>query len=657
MLFVDDDELARLLADVADPAGDLAEAIRSVKSTNPGTNYFAKVSTACRLWKLGDQAQPPPVLPVLAISVLAATRMHSDGHVLSTNYYLRLAEALVPGGTPTQLGELRNDLSAQSFIDVVYMWSALHDWIVAQNGRVGVSTIRTDEQRLTRIGYPLSQALLKRRDRAELTRFFRAMRMKTSGVPNEDAILRGLDVWTTAGRNQLSDTFMDALRSDEMRPLLGSLVRAFAEAWDGLVITSDGRRRLAIKLGLDPEQMTARWLFPLQDGAGESVKLSGPSGTDQTVILSHRPPSRYYASDGAPPVTPELVLQGFRLRGEAFTAEFPRSPVLIFVSDPQTGAWSTSAGITPFEPHLIAAVSSESASVERLIQRAAAPGWVVRNQGRNAILPGFKLFVDVRFTDPHLLAGALRDDPLLRSHGVAPALTPRARFVRGLPLSRELVQNTYMVGGEPDLLLPTAEEPRIVLLSLNGIEEVVTASGFPFEVRRFPQPEGVVEVVADGQSLSFTLLSESPVAGAPVGAYSFGWSRESTLEAATSETQIVGAVVTTSPSCGAHLVRRGRETWVLHDGGVTKRCSEPGPPSFLNGTGFDYIPTHFEVTVNDSARWVAQRTGGKWLLTELRPNGSREVSADFDVLRTWASTADGANGPAFWELQIGLIDG
>lgn len=657
VLFVDDDELPRLLGDVAEPAIDLAEAVRDMKSITPGADFFAKVAAACRLWKLGDQAQPPPVLPVLAISVLAATRMHSDGYALSTNYYLRLAEALAPAATPAELTELRNDLSSQSFIDVVYMWSALHDWIVAQNGRVGISTIRTDERRLTRIGYPLSQALLKGRDRSELTRFFRVMRMKTAGVPDEEAMLHALDVWMTAERNKLSDTFMDALKSDKLRPLLGALVLAFAEAWDGLVVASDGRRRLPIKLGLDLEQMTARWLFPLEDGASESVTLSGLSGTDQTVILTRRPPSRYYATDGAPPVTAELALQGFRLRGEAFTAEFPKSPVLIFIRDPQTGAWSTAAGLTPFEHHLIAASSSESASVERLIQRAAAPGWVVRNQGRNAILPGFKMFVDVRFADPQLLAAALRDDPHLRSHGVAPALTPRARLVRGLPLARELAHNIYMVGGEPDLLLPTEEDPRIVLLSLNGVEEVVTASGFPFELRRFSQPEGVVVVVADGQSLSFSLLSESPLTENADGAYSFGWSRQGSLEAATSETQIIGAVVTTRPARGARLVRRGRETWILHDGGGTERCSAPGVPSFLDGTGFDYVPTHFEVTVRDSARWIAQRKGGEWLLTELKSNGSREVCADFDVLRTWAGTADGVNGPAFWDLQIRLTDG
>lgn len=657
VLFVDDAELPSLVSDVAEPSVDLAEAVRDVRSKTPGADYFAKVVAACRLWKLGDQAKAPPVLPVLALSVLAATRMHSDGYVLSTNYYLRLAEALAPGASPIELGTLHNELKGQSFLDVVYMWSALHDWIVAQDGRVGISTIRTDERRLTRIGYPLSQALLKRRDRSELTRFFRAMRIKTSGVPDEETILYGLDVWTTADRNRLSDTFMGALRSEKVRPLLCSLVIAFAEAWDGLVVTSDGRRRIAIKLGLDLEQMTARWIFSVEHGTAENITLSGLSGTDRTVILSQIPPSRYYASDGAPPVTPELVLQGFRLRGVAFTAEFPKSPVLLFVNDPQTGAWSTTAGISPFEHHLIAAASSESGSVERLIQRAAAPGWVVRKQGRNAILPGFKLFEDVRFADRQLLAEALRDDPQLRSLGMAPTLTPRTRFARGLPLAREFAHNIYMVGGEPDLLLPTEQEPRIALLSLNGIEEVVTASGFPFELRRFPQPEGVVNVIVDSQSLSFSLLSESPLGETPAGAYSLGWSHQGALETATSKTQIIGALVTSSPARIAHLVRRGRETWVLHDGGVTKRCSEPGLPSFLNGTGFDYVPTQFEATASDSAKWVAQRKGTMWLLTELNPDGRREVSADFDVLRTWAGTADGANGPMFWELQMGLTGG
>lgn len=657
VLFVDDAELAQVVSDVADPGADLARAVLEMRPTDPDADFFVKVARACRLWKRGDRTQPPPVLPVLALSVLAATRMHSDGHALSTNYYLRLAEALTPNATPGQLDELRSEMRGQSFLDVVEMWSTLHDWIVAQNGRVGASTIRTDENRLTRVGYPLSQALLKRHDRAELTRFFQAMRIKKLGVPDEEEILRGLDMWTRPDRNQLSGTFMEALRSEKLRPLLGSLVQAYAAAWDGLVLAVDGRRRLALRLGLDLERMTKRWLFPVEDGAVEVITLKGLSADQPPVILSQRPPSRYYVAEGAPPVAPELIMQGMRLRGESFAAEFPKSPILIFTRDPQTGDWSTTAGIAPFEHHVIAAASSESASVEQLIGRAAAPGWLVRNQGRNAILPGFKIFVDVRFTDPQLLAEALRDAPHLRAHGVSPTLTPRARFVRGLPLAREIAQNIYMVGGEPDLLLPTDEEPRVVLLSLDGVEEVVIASGFPFEIRRFPQREGLIPVVVEDQELSFTLLAESPL-GQPPGAHSLGWSDSGTLEAASPESRIIGAVVNPASARGAQLVRRGRdETWLLHEGGVTEKCREPGPPAFLKETGFDYLPMHFEVATSRSARWVAQRKGGIWFLTELGAGGGREVNADFDVLRTWAATADGANGPAFWALQMGLING
>lgn len=655
VLFIDDEELRKIAPDIDDPAGDLARAVRDASSYATG-EYFSRVARGRRLWKLGDRKTPPPVLPVLAITVLAATRMRSDGQALSTNYYRRLAESIEPGASEPRVTALRNEFSGDSFLDVVDMWCTLDDWIREQGASVGVSTIRNHE-RLTRIGYPQSQALLTRSDRAELTRFFVALNIRDSGLPDEYSILRALEVWTTASQNRLGETFMSALRGAETRGLIAAVVLACAAAWDGQVITKDGRRRIAIRLGLDLEVWNAEWLFPVQDGASDGIRLDGLFAADGPVLLTGNPPSQYYAVEDPPGVSIELIMHGFRLRGNEYAAEFPKAEVLILARDADTGAWSSTAGITPYETHLIAATGAESSAVSRVLTAAADKGWAIRRQGTRPLLPGFVLYEGVRFTDDLALQEALSEEPGLRALGVAPALIPRARFVRGLPLDREFAPNHYLLGGEPDLLLPTEAEPKLVVLSLGGKEEIVTANGFPFEVRRFPSPEGATEIIADGQRLNFTLLEESVVEATPRGTATLGWDDDGTLTDATERTRVLGAVVSRTPDATSVMCRRGRdETWLLLDGGGAQQLAEPNPPVFTNLAGFLFAPGFFEVQATPSARWLAQRNGMTWDLSRVGPGIPQQAKASFDVVGTWVRTVE-PSGRASWEMQLGVANG
>ena len=652
VVFIDEDVLRKIAPGMDDPAADLAQAVRDASSHTPG-EYFSRIARERRLWKLDARASPPPVLPVLAITVLAATRMRSDGQALSTNFYRRLAESIEPGASGMRVAQLKAEVDGSAFLDVVDMWCTLDEWIGEQDGRVGVSTIRTHE-RLTRIGYPQSQALLTRSDRAELTRFFAALRIREAGLPDENSMLRALEVWTSASSNRLGDTFMAALGSAEIKGLIAAVVLACAAAWDGRVVTKDGRGRIAIRLGIDLDEWTTAWLFAVLEGASEPILLDGLLAADAPVSLVRMPPSKYYVSDNAPDVSSDLVTRGFRLRGAAYAAEFSKAEVLVFARDADTGGWSSTTGITPFETHLIAVTAAESAAVSRVLTAAAAKGWVLRKQGARPLLSGFVLYEGVRFTNDTALQRALSDEPRLRALGVAPTLTPRARFVRGLPLDREFAPSHYLLGGEPDLLLPTDEEPKLVLLALGGKEEVVTSNGFPFELRRFPSPEGSTEVIADAQRLTFTLLEESVVAATPKGTATLGWDDDGNLSAATGAFNVIGAVVSGTFAATSVMGRRGRdETWLLLDGGTALPVAEPTPPVFTNAAGFAFTSQYFEAPAPKATQWLAQRSGTSWHLSRLGPGDPQEVQASFDVLATWRRTSE-PSGSALWRIQLGL---
>ena len=78
--------------------------------------------------------------------------MHSDAQVRSSNYYLRLAQALLPAADDHVVEQVRLELRDGAFIPVADMWRNLDRWLGEQAGAAGLSTIR-DHLEMTRIGF------------------------------------------------------------------------------------------------------------------------------------------------------------------------------------------------------------------------------------------------------------------------------------------------------------------------------------------------------------------------------------------------------------------------------------------------------------------------------------------------------------------------
>ncbi len=655
VFFVDDTQLARIRPEVDDAAIELAEAVRSRVRLTDGRPMFAPILLSYRQWRRGPRLDAPPVLPLIALTVLAATRMRSDAEGRSTNYYLRLAQALAPAGDGEFTEILRKDLREEgAFVDVVEMWRGLHDWIEAQDGAVGTSTIR-DHPHLLRIGYPLSQALARQSDRIALTRFFHALDFAPSAVPDAQVISSALDIWTAAPQNRLSETFMHALGDTDLRALLAAVVEAHARAWDGRVLTGEGKQRIAMRLSVDLDAWQARWLFPVPASGPEVLTLRVPDSA-QEVILTALSGIDYYSAVGSPAVSAEMLLSGFRLRGDEFTAEFPPSPVLFFRLDPQTGAWTSSSGMLPFEDHLAAVSSSHAAEFQQLLREAAVDGWSYIHQRRRVLLPGYALFGDVRFADGEVLEHALAELPRLRLVGVAPTPVPRARLVRGLPVARSISATHYLVGGEPDLLLPSGPDPRLATVTLDGRRERLQANGFPLELRRFISGVGRHVVDADGQELSFTTLEEGPDPSAPVGTATLGWTLDEQMSEEHGSLAVTGACVS-DPGLHPVLARRGRdESWLLHDGGRAERLPEPEPPPFLSSIDIELHSPRFEINASATANWLAQRRGSRWRITEIGASEPEEYDLDIDILDAWKRVGSDPNGAQLWSAQLGRAE-
>jgi hypothetical protein len=653
VLFLDDSEISRLLPGAEDASRHLGEAVRSRVRLSEGRSMFSSLTAAYRQWQRGSQSEPPPVLPVVAITVLAATRMRSDSEARSTNYYLRLAQALLPDATRGETETLRNDLrEGGAFLDAVEMWRGLHSWLEAQDGTVGVSTIR-DHPHLQRIGYPLSQALVRQSDRLALTRFFQALDFHPGPAPGAEVILGALDIWTAALQNRLSDAFMRALSDTDIRPLLSAVVEAHAQAWDGRVLTIDGKQRIAVRLSIDLDAWRACWLFPVPPGGPEVLTVLAADG--QEVELTATTGLAHYAARGRPAVSPELLLSGMRLRGREFTAEFPPSPVLFLLPDPQTGTWSSVPGMLPFEEHLVAISGAHVGEFQQVLGEAASAGWRLIPQRGSVLLSSYALFQNVRFTDGQALEHTLSRLPGLRRIGVTPAVIPRARLVRGLPIATTISATHYLVGGEPDLLLPSGPDPRPATVTLDGRRERLQANGFPLELRRFVSGTGRHIVDADGQELAFTTLEEGPDPGQPAGTATLGWTSGAHMSGFGQALAVIGALVSSTTDITPVLARRSRdESWLLHHDGRTERITEPAPPSFLSSIDIDIRSPSFEIRAPASARWLAQRRGARWHLTEIGPADPSEHTLAIDVLDAWKRACSDTNGAQLWKVQLSM---
>lgn len=656
VLFLDVGAIAKLRPELEDPTLNFVAAVRNRLRLGRGRGIFQSVMYAYRTWQVGAQAEAPPILPLLGLTVLAATKMRTDAEARSTNFYIRLAQILLPDATDEEITKLRNDLrTGDAFLDVVEMWSGLDSWVEAQQGRVGVSTIRTDP-RLQRIGYPLSQALLRHGDRVALTRFFHALDFYPASAPEAAVLVGALDIWTVATQNKLSDTFMRSLADTDTRPLLASVVEAHAQAWDGNIITNDGNQRIEVKIGVDLASWQIQWLFPRPPELVAELSLRGPEGV--SVQLAPAEGWDYLDVDQNLAVRSNLVLAGMQLQGRDHTAEFPATQAVFLRADPQTGGWSSVPGLVPFEEHLVLLQSAHVDSFRRVLTEAAAPGWKINPQRKSALLPGYALFEGVQFSASHALDQALKEIPGLRGVGIATEVVPIARFVRGLPIARGISRTHYLLGGAPDLLIPSGANGETSKLTIGGRHQEIRANGFPLELRRIVSGSGLHQVDVDGRAFAFTVLEEDPSPLDPKGTGEIGWDNQG-IQVRQSDAAIVkGAVVTHFSGKPPVLARRGRDaTWLLLDEGRNQQVFEPNLPAFLSTTDSMIHLPHFEINPPKNARWVAQRRGVKWTISEIGSDEPMERTVEFEVLGAWRRACINENGAQLWALQLEMASG
>jgi hypothetical protein len=485
MFFVDDEAVAKLYGGAPDEAvSSLVSAVRGKLARGRPRQLFHRIESETRRWKLNGGDGAPPALPLLALTVLAATRMGRGRDRASHNYYKPFCDLLGSHIDPKLL--------IASYRDAVpYLWQCLQWWLDEKHrGQLGFSTVVEDSY-FAYIGYADSQTLFSSSDRDKLTQFFRWIRLKPGERVDQPELMTYFRIWASR-RDDLSEGTAHMLESDEYSAQLAQIIKAAADRWRG-VVREEGKREADILLTLE--------LFPRPriglvaerpEGFPDELRCRGPLGQPVTLTSSH---DGWY--DELPlAISATLLDTGLRLRAEETQLRLLAYSVHVFEKNADLGKWASAPQISPGEPAWLLVRQPALDAVTDYLDATARPGWkVIRRDG---IAPrGWSLVGEV-------VVDAVSEGQIPERLGrIVPRVQNRFSLNGGLPLGRP--SGTYLTGGEPDLWLPPPPgDDRSFELQLDdrAIELPPSASRVRLADRALEEGTHTVKMEGVGRSFS-----------------------------------------------------------------------------------------------------------------------------------------------------------
>ncbi|WP_328633336.1 hypothetical protein [Streptomyces sp. NBC_00356] len=669
VLYVDD-EVERELAGRHGIETPLADAVSGQMYWERSDRaLLSRIVYRCRLWSTGGCVGAPPSLPVLAASVLAATRMATSDGMRRTNYRGRWYQLF----GASQEGHRANRLN-HALDDVAAMWEELDSWLDDAGGLYGSSTVSTNSI-FWRVGYPVSQALVRRSDRQVLTRFFATTRLRprnSTGVPGKE-LLRRLTAWSAGRGRQLSPRFMDELHlashdgKDGQNIDLAALLERLAADWDGTLHEPERdhrRRAVGLRLAVTERGRRLEWLADTAEGIDETtVQVHG----GRTFTLRSDYGGVYAGLETLEPSEPQLRL-GLRLEGNDLVVEWVPQEVVLLRMHPDLGEWVSTEYFEPGEQHWMLASSSESSQVRTMLSSLGSK--TIRESP--APVPGWVLFKGVRAVDASAFTRTL-DSKSEHVHVLQPQVRQDTKLVGGLRIMREYrsgsgVAGHYLRGGEPDLLLPDAQTADgRVEVTLNGhTSKLRDDPRVPFPLTCLSLEEGKHQVGTASSSHIFT-VHDGLHEGLPEGTGSLGYLCGRTAAAHASAVQngeawLKGASAPSTIELPRSLIVRNEvlEAFFLDPYGGTVPVRSQRAPAWLTRRVPEAAGEHsLEAEVPDGSVWFIYRTPQRWWVRLIGTDvPAPDVSGD---AHEWAyivcrANAGGRCGASGWSQYVAAAE-
>jgi hypothetical protein len=447
LFYVDDTVLGKLYGGAADEAvGSLADVVRRRLRKGYPRMLFSPIESETLRWKLSGGDGQPPSLPLLALAVLAATRMGRELDRAGNNYYQPFYALLDI--------DVEYELVKASYRDALpYLWETLRWWLTEKHrGRLGVSTIVKDDH-FTCIGYADSQTLFTSSDRDKLTDFFSSIRLRPDELIDPAELVAYYRGWASR-HDVLSRGAALMLKSTEHVDQLGEIIKAAAARWRGAVY-DQGRRIAEIVVTLERHPRAQLGLLARRPDGFPSRLVC--SASDASVTLESSVEGWYDASPLE--ISRRVLDSGLRLECDEMQVRLCPYNVHVLERNRELGMWASVSQLSPGEPAWLLVRQSSLQVVRQYLEDNAGPGWrVVEREG---IAPqGWYLVADVIVE-----ASSSRSAPdgLAR---IVPRVHNRFALKGGLRLPRD--QHVYLTGGEPDVWLPPAMADDTVTVQVDG---------------------------------------------------------------------------------------------------------------------------------------------------------------------------------------------
>jgi hypothetical protein len=615
LFFVDGPVLASIHAGSEhESIASLCAAVQANLNGPGSSGYFHSLEQRGRIWSTSRSESPPPFLHLLALCVLAATRMGTGGSN-PTNYRAHLGELL----------GLSTAEWPKGFHESVYfMWRWLDEWLdKTLGGARGLSTI-ADDARLTHIGYPLSQTLFRRSDVRRLDDFFRWFGLEVGEVVGEDVLVAHFRAW--AELSELSPGARTLVSDESRQQLLGRILTAYAKSWDGTQASREGDRRGELRVVVGLGVPAKIWLRARQP-SGYPARLRGELIGRQVVAEAE---DEVFEVIG--PVDPRQLLRGVDLRAGGARLVLRGSPVHILIPDEELGGWASVEQIQAGARHLVLAAPAAAEEVERVLQAATIePAQIQSGPGA---LSAWTLFRNVVVRDGASLGGHLGEQVATRAQ--------RFTLRGGLPLAPT---SSYLAGGPPDVHLPVSAVAGDLLvdgrpvpvrdgcsrlsaeLPSRGGRHVVRFAG-AVEARiltvdstvRFPRSE-----IRLGHHLQMdeagALVGYTPAAALKVGAPGVSGTH----------VYVPGQEWRRAPVL---LARRALARWCLGSGGQVEQVEPPAEPAWLKRKG---LPIRvFEHRADFDVQYVVEQWKEDLRIREVSTLDPMETAGQAPSAALWA---------------------
>ena len=471
LLYVDEEKV-KLIAEsmhkrMQDPVEDFCAAIIENLDIND-TNIFNRFIWPTRLWNdyidAGriERDTAPPFLALLALLVLAATRMDRSETlgVNDANYYVRLRQILglsvSESGQPGGFGQI-SDL----------FWPMLEQWLKRDNrGRLGLMPDRYSERRRF-VSRPINQCVIRNVDRNRFPDFFRWSRLRSGEeLPGDEELIRWLRVWgrfTQHGDDQLGDLEASRVICDVIRDDFEDWNDAeVAETVPGLEIPTR-RRTGRIVLQFEPlRNGTASWAFVPEAGfVPHSVSVESNYGR---LSLGRRVGQRWLQPLD---ISVSTILEDgndLEIRDSDAGLKWSSEDVIVLSADRDQelfGHISSFRIVLGSEASILCKNNARDA-VRTIVEQCAASGWF---EASAALLPaqGWALFRNVRFVRHY----AGREE-------VPECLRAVSRFQLRLEGGLKLREDTWLEGFGPQLTIVTEPDAQLpFIVRVNGEEITV----------------------------------------------------------------------------------------------------------------------------------------------------------------------------------------